>query len=298
MAESTATLPVCIVLSALLWWMGSGLSPLNVAGWGDCLLTTYVLAEMDNEQQLIRIRSRLLPCVWLFVASSIAVLHPLVEVQLPAFCLSMAYFLLLRCYQHYEPVGHVFHCFLFLSVGSLFFVPMLALFVPMLCYLWWLMFVRTWRTFWAALLGITLPYVIWGCWCLITERYEPFIAHFLPFHRIPWTDSGIYAHLLSPQLIPFVFIVLLMLLGTVHHLTSPFADKIRVRLMLRIFIFQSLLFMVLPAVLPDCLPVVTAFLLVSSAPLIAHFFALVGNKYTNILFLAAILICITLSIAL
>lgn len=289
------TLPVCITASALLWWLDDGASPLNIAGWAVCLLTTYVLAETDNVQQLIRVRSRMLCCVWLFVASLVVFLHPLMKVQLPALCLSASYYLLFRCYQRYEPVVDVFHCFLFQSVSSLLFPPMLVLSIPMLIYLWRLMFVRSWRTFWAFVLGLALPYIVWSSWCVLTGHFEPLIAHFLPLYHVPQFETAIYRNLFSPDLLPFALISMLMLLGAIHHLTTSFADKIRVRHMLRVFIFQSLLFMALPAVLPESLPTLTSLLLVSSAPLIAHFFSLVENRFTNILFCIVLLAFLVLA---
>ncbi|MCR4920481.1 MAG: hypothetical protein K5945_02060 [Bacteroidaceae bacterium] len=285
----SSALPVCIVLSSIMWWMGGSASPLDFAGWAVCILVTYTLAEMDNAQQLIRIRSRLLPCVWLFVASATPALHPLFAVQLPAFCLATSHHLLLRCYQRSQPVGHVFHCFLLLALGSLLFPPMLLLALPMLCYLWRLMTALTWRTFSAAMLGTALPYVLWGCWCLLSDCYTPFLLHFHPFLRSPWAEADISAYLHSALLFPFALITLLTLLSTLHHLLTPFSDKIRVRLMLRVFIFQSILCFAMFFALPASQPAATALLLVSSAPLIAHFFALTRNKFTNILFLVALL---------
>ncbi len=284
------TLPVCIALSALLWWLHEGPQPLAVAGWGVCLLTTFLLAETDNTQQLIRVRSQMVCSTWLFTAACASALHPAIEVQLPAAALAASHLLLLQCYQRTEPVAQVFHSFLLLSVGSLFFTPMLLLTFPMLCYLWRLMLVRSWRTFWAAMVGLALPYIGVGGWCLVTKDFSWILTQIEPLSRLPQLELTAYEGLPAHALIPYVLLVLLTFMGMLHHLTNSFADKIRVRLMLRVFIFQSFFLLLMPVAWPQSLPTLTAMLLVSGAPLIAHFFSLTNSRATNVLFIITIAI--------
>ena len=289
LASSLSLLPVCIVLSALMWGLTEGVEPLSLVAWCVCLLTAFVLLEADNQQQLLRVRSRLVPCVWLFVASCLPLLHGLFEVQLPSVCLAGSFLLLLPCYQRFQPVGHVFHCFLLLAVGSLFWVPMLVLAVPMMCCLWLLMLVRTWRTFWAALIGLALPYIFVCGWWWLAGQTPLIAAHFEPLAGLARPDVTAYRSLLSGELVPFLLILLLGAVGAVHHLSTSFADKIRVRLMLRVFVTFMLVTALLPALLPESLAQLTALLLVSATPLIAHFFALTQSRASNLFFILVLL---------
>jgi hypothetical protein len=214
-------------------------------------------------------------------------------VQLPALCLAGSYFLLLRCYQRVEPVDVVFHCFLLLGLGSLLWQPMMAMALPMLCYLWFLMRVKTWRTFWAAMIGLALPYILAAAVLVIMGK-DPLACQFSDWPHFNMPTSDFFLRLRGigeswPQAAAFLLILLLALVGTVHHLLTSFADKLRVRFMLRVFIFQSLFITIFAAVVPRSLSTFTGLLLVSASPLIAHYFALVHNRVSRLLLIVSML---------
>ena len=225
------TLPACIVFSALLWWI-DGLDPLNIASWMVCLFTTYVLTELDNVFQLIRFRTRLVPCFWLFVSACLNYLHPLFEVQLPACCMALSCFFLLRCYQHLIPVGSVFHSFLFLSLGSLLFAPMLLLAVPLYVCLHVYMSVKKWRTLWAAVIGLLLPYAGWSLWCMWFDDFQPLAAHFQEYLLLPSAEQ--YLAIPASHLVSAVLLVVLCWVGIVYYVATSFSEKIRVRMLFNV----------------------------------------------------------------
>ena len=109
-AESLATLPVCAVLATILWWWPQqSFATSNIIGWVLCALTTYICLETNGVQQIIRIRTRMMACVWLVLASCLAFMHPLDTPAISAVCMALSYYLLFRCYQLYDSVAWIFH---------------------------------------------------------------------------------------------------------------------------------------------------------------------------------------------
>ena len=292
MAESVLTLPACIVFSALLWWM-DGLDSLNIGSWLVCMFTTYLLAELDNVFQLIRFRTRLISCYWLFVSACLNFLHPLLEVQLPACSMAVSCFFLLHCYQRFMPVGSVFHSFLFLSAGSLLCPPMLLMAVPFYVCLHVYMNVRKWRTLWAAVIGLLLPYAGWSLWCLWHEDFQPLAAHFQEF--LYWPSPAQCLALPVPHLVSAALLVVLCLLGIVYYAFTSFSDKIRVRMLFGTFIVLCLCIMAGMVCLPARLVTLMSLLLMASAPLVARFFTNTHSRWSNWFFVSLLLLLLGLA---
>ncbi len=287
------TLPACIVFSALLWWI-DGLDPLNIASWMVCLFTTYVLTELDNVFQLIRFRTRLVPCFWLFVSACLNYVHPLFEVQLPACCMALSCFFLLRCYQHLMPVGSVFHSFLFLSLGSLLFAPMLLLAVPLYVCLHVYMSVKKWRTLWAAVIGLLLPYAGWSLWCMWFDDFQPLAAHFQEYLLLPSAEQ--YLAIPASHLVSAVLLVVLCWVGIVYYVATSFSEKIRVRMLFNVFIVLCLCLMAGMVGLPAWHATTVGLFLVVSSPLVARFFTLTHSRWTNWCFILVSLLLLGLAV--
>ena len=157
-ATSNFTLPVAAFLTTLLWCAEGIYTPDRILGWAVCGLTAYFWVETNNAHSLIRIRSRLTPAIYLWMTGCIFSLHPLQDGLIVSCLMLASYYLLFKSYQRTEAVSPIFHSFLCLGIGSLFF-PQLLFFAPF--YLWYAtVYLRslTWRTFWAAMTGLILPY--------------------------------------------------------------------------------------------------------------------------------------------
>ena len=246
-ARSEATLPVCIATAAILWWLPRRDFYLpDVLGFGLCLLTAYVVMETNARQHLIRIRTRLMTCVWLVLSACFAFMHPLGRPMAVAALLATAYMLLFRCYQRKRPEAFAFHAFLMLGTGSFVAPVMLPMAVLFFFYLGILLRSLTWRSFWAGVLGLVAPYWCFAVWCFLTGNTG---------RLMPWlhgdTDRGLFfGYRLSAPMwmqpggglslaeqFSAGLVVLLGLVGIVHFLRTNFDDKIRVRMMLYIYIW-------------------------------------------------------------
>ena len=302
-AESVFTLPVCIAVAVAFWWLPErDFSLSHILGLVLCLLTTCIIMETNARQHIIRIRTRLMSCVWLVLATALPFMHSLGTPIVAAFLLSVSYLLLFHCYQHPQPQRIVFHVFLMLGMGC-FCTPIMPLMaIPFFVYL--IVFLRTmnWKTFWAGVLGLATPYWCYAIWLFLTNDMQDIttILHLSPLtpvgepvepHPSPLTPVGepVEPHL-SPLIAAFAFPILV---GIIHFFRTKYNDKIRVRMILYIYVCQTSLLMVFLLLQPTHYSTTLSLLAVSTSPLIAHYFALTNSLASNIFFILTLLLTAT-----
>ena len=240
--------------------------------------------------------------VWLFGAACMGFLHPYHPSAVVAFCLSVGYYLLFRTYQQVQPMVNVFHTFVMLAVGSLFWPPFIFL-APF--FLWYLIvFMRslTFRAFFAALIGLSLPFWFWIGYLLLQEDISPlrsWAGELNCLHVGTWQElTAPYVSLLDPASAPvlaFLVLTVLTVWTSVYYLLNNYDDKIRTRMMFYIFIIQSamiVVFTVLTRQFRFSLPL----LLLSESPLIAHYFTLRNTWLSLFVFTLSLVAFIGLAI--
>lgn len=297
---SMFTLPVCAVVTLWLWGFplqegdGAFFSRLSFSlphliALGLVALVAYSLMEMNNVNMLIRVRSRLVSSVWLISVATI----PLTRVYSPglvaAVCLSVAYYQLFRTYQRRGCQLNSFHYALMISLGSLF-VPHLMGFLPF--FLWHqTVFLRstTLRTLGAVLLGTALPLVPVVGYAMVVNDYSFLLRWIEVLSQYRPLSLESYRVLTVQQWASWGIISLWGLIGMVHYLCTSYNDRIQTRMLLYVFVCQFVVIEVFVCLQPQFLDVWMPMLIVTSAPLIAHFFALTGSWFTNALFVTAFL---------
>ena len=96
--------------------------------------------------------------------------------------------------------------------------------------------------------------------------------------------------------LPFVWqvsaavVALLSIISILHYLRTNYDDKIRVRMILYIYVSQTLLLMAFLVLQPAYYPTTMALLVASASPLIAHYFSLTRSWLSAIFFLLSILL--------
>lgn len=289
-SESVVTLPLCAVVATAMWWLPQQAFSLDcILGWLLCALTTYIVMETNNVQHLIRLRTRMMSCVWLMLAAGLAFMHPLSRPCISAACLAVSYMLLFQCYQHRQPVVLVYHSFLFLGLGGIcapVLLPMALLF-----YFYLAVFMRalTFRAFWAGLLGLLTPYWCWLAWCVVMDDVDTYVSYLTSMLQVETPDWQNFLQLPFNWLLSCGYMSLLFLTGILHYLFNAYDDKIRVRMMLYVYVIQTILLQVLVVLQPSDYQTYMALLLVSGSPLIAHYFALTGSWFSNTLFVLYII---------
>ena len=305
-AGSELTLPVCGGMAVILWWLpGWNFSVRNVLGLLLCLLTTYIVMETNARQLIIRIRTRIMSSVWLVLSTSLAFMHPLGEPLIAASLLCLAYPLLFHCYQHYNPQVYVFHAFLMLGIGSFFAPVMLLMAIPFFVYLAIFLRSLTWKAFWAGILGIIVPYWCYVMWYIIMKDIENIPQH-LPFTiyhleavaNYSSQSSGAGGSFSSTKSTLFTFhfslsfavLSLLCIVSIIHYLRTNYDDKIRVRMILYIYVIQTLMLMTYLVLQPAQYETTMALLVASACPLIAHYIALSKGILNTIFFILSLLL--------
>ncbi len=283
-AASGFTLPAAAVLATLLWCAEGIFTPNRLWGWAACGLTAYVWTETDNVHSLIRIRSLLTPSVYLLTAGCIFSLHPLQDGLVASCLMAASYYLLFMSYQRTEAASPLFHSFLCLGIGSLLF-PQLLFFAPF--YLWYAAaYLRSlaWRTFWAAAVGLALPYWFAAGYCLCAGDFDWFAAHFRDLALVRPVHRGDY---LLPGLLQIGaagLVTAFSVVAALHCAFTGFDDKMRTRMFMNLILAQELLIVAFMALQPVHFQVLLCLLAMNSAPILSHYFALAGGRFADVAF--------------
>ena len=278
-------------MAVAMWWLPERTFSVRcLLGLVLCLLTTYIVMETNARQHIIRIRTRMMACVWLVLAASLSFMHPLEEPVIAAALLCVAYNLLFRCYQRHRPQLDIFHAFLMLGVGSFFAPVMLLMAIPFFIYT--IAFLRslTRKAFWAGILGVIVPYWCYAVWCFITRDIESFVARLTDMARFEMPSIEAVRSLPLVWQVSAAVVALFSIVSIVHYLRTNYDDKIRVRMILYIYVSQTLLLMAYLVLQPSHYQTTMALLIASASPLIAHYFALSKSILCTIFFLLSLLL--------
>ena len=274
-----------------MWWVPRQDSLLHdLPGLVLCLLTAYIVMETNARQHIIRTRTRMMSCLWLILAASLSFMHAAEDPAIAAAFLCAAYYLLFRCYQRHRPQLDVFHAFLMLGVGSFFAPVMLPMAIPFFLYLAFFLRSLTRKAFWAGILGIIIPYWCLAVWCFI--KGDSLIPH-LPFAHFRLTSfhvDGLMSGLSLSEKASACVIALLAAVSIIHYLRTKYDDKIRARMILYIYMWQTLLLMAFLVLQPASCRTTMALLVASASPLIAHCLSLTRSWLGTFFFFLSLLL--------
>lgn len=291
-SESSITLPICMVIGTLMWfWKGEAmLFDANISMLGAMtmgIIATYIVLETANVYALLRIRSRMISCVWIICITIAASIHNFSEGWISAVAIAGSYYVMFSTYQKHEPVVGIFHSFLLLSIASLA-VPQLVIFVPF--YYWYqIVFLRclTWRVFWAGIVGMLLPPCFALGWCIATNNYDFLVEWITTLRNTELFVATQYRQYLSyknPETLNMGFFTILSLVSIVHYLRNYYNDKIRTRMYLYIYVMQTTICWLMLACSPNLQKVITPVFLINASTMIGHYFALTGSVLSNLFF--------------
>ena len=296
-AGSEWTLPVCAISAVAMWWLPQrSVSVPHLIGLLLSLLTAYIVMETNARYYIIRIRTRMMTCVWLILSASLAFVHAVGNPLCAALFLSLSYFFLFRCYQRTHPQLDVFHAFLMLSLGSFFAPVMLAMAVPYFFYLAAYLRSLSRKAFWAGIIGIAVPYWCYAVWCFATRNMEELQIHFADMVQPELPSLEAVKSLALGQKAAAAVIAFLGIAGIMHYLRTNFDDKIRVRMILYIYVSQTLLLLAYLALQPSHYDTTMALLVCSAGPLIAHHLSLAKGWFGTAYFIVAIILTAAMAV--
>lgn len=290
----TLTLPFVAVVTLCTWAAADYGSSLLWGGLAIVGLLTYILMEWVNRNQLLRIRSRMVSSTFLALAAASPFVHAAAVTWVPPLCLVVAYILLLASFQQARPEGKVFYAFAVLTIGAFFFPPLIVL--SLMFYASMLVQLRcfTWRTFMAGLFGVIVPVLFYTVWVLAQGDVFHAFDFVLPW--LTWQRPD-YAHLPLWQEINCGFLGFQIFLGLLHYYRTNFNDKIKVRMSYYLMMMVEIVLIAALCLYPDYFVWLYPLLLVNSAPLIGHYWALArGRALMTCWFVLHILLLIALAL--
>lgn len=293
-AESKLALPLTVVYAVLVCLVHGLFTSQSWFQVGCLMFSTYLMVGLNNINALIRIYSRMVSCSFLFLSVMASFLLPSIPGAVVQLCFIAYYLCVFHAYQDRQSTAWSFYSFICLGVASTVFIQILFL-VPLLLIIHRtkIMALST-RTFFAALIGLIIPYWFLGAYYLYTHQSDRLIEHVVSIAQFqPLFD---YSGITTQQLLTFAFIVVVFIIGTVHFLRNSYNDKIRIRMIYETFIFVNIGCIVFLVLQPQHNDILTRLIIINTAPLIGHFISLTRTALTNILFigLVSVALCLTL----
>lgn len=246
-------------------------------------LSTYLMFLLDKANVLLRFYSQLVPASFLMLVMVANLIFPSVQSTVMQVSFVGYYLFSLSTYQDSSAAGYTFYSYVCIGIASMVFIQILF-FVPLL----WLLhktkvLSMTRKNFWASLLGLLLPYWFMGVYAVYKNQFGRLIEHFTSIIIFqPFFDCSLVS---TPQLLTFSYISLLAFGGISHSLASRSGDKIRTRMFYEIFSLIDICCIAFLILQPRHFEGLLPIMIVTTAPLIAHFFAFANTTFDNIVFL-------------
>lgn len=289
----TLTLPIIALVMMVVWILPA---PTDIYLWGGLIatyVTAYLIMELNNRNSLLRIRSRMMSSTFLILMAACPSLHSWTIDFLPTVCLILGYFMLFSSYQQTRPEGYIFHSFLFISVGSIVFPPMIVLGIAYYFCMVFQLRNFTGRSMMAGLLGLLTPYWIYAAYAIWNNQldtaftylfkwFEPHIPDYQLLGCTEWTTLSV--------------IFFITLLSFIHFFHTAYNDKIRTRMLFYVIATVQVFLTVGVVLLPDSFELQMRLFIANSSLLIAHYLALGKGRFFNTWF--DIVLCILIALGL
>lgn len=292
-AESRRLLPIVAVICGTIWVVSGLGNDTMLASFACMVLSTFLMAELNNANALIRIYSRMVSCTFLVFSTmamyELSTFHPAMVIL----CFTGYYLASFHCYQVSDATGWTFYAYLCLGLASVFYIHILF-FLPLL---WIIMGTKLMslgvKTFCASLLGIVTPYWFLAAYYAATNRLSDLVGHFMSISE--FAEIGDYGMLDIHDLVTVAFISITALLGIIHFLRTSSNDKIRTQMLYEIFIIVNLASMAFLALQPQLYDMLVGIIIVNTSPLIAHYITLTHTKLTNIVTIFLIIVSVLIT---
>ena len=290
-ATGRLTLPVVILVCLILW--GIDISKWSDLGtWGIIALCGYLMIEMNTTFTLIRTRTTLPTCIFVYLTTIFFFLHSFEWTNFAPLAFLLAIFNLFMGYESTKSSTHVFHSFLFLGLGSLA-LPQLVLFTPLLIISTITFRAMNIKSFFASIVGLFTPYWILFGYAFYQNKMPLFnnlvkeMFHFYPINYSGLQTTGIIAGLFS---------TFLLMISSIHYFQVAYLDKTRTRIYLSFFAFSGWWTTLIMVLQPQHLHALLPIQLISSAFLTGHLFTLTRNRFSSLFFVVTFILFIALTI--
>ncbi len=292
-ATGRFTLPVVILICLLLWSVTSLTnSQYEFVSLGIFSAISYLMIETNTAFTLIRTRTMLPVCMYIWLVTSFLFLHPYEEANWAPLAFSIALFNFFLSYESAERATPTYHSFLFLSLGSLVF-PTIIYLVPLFGISMFPFRSISLKNLCAGLLGLLTPYWFFFAYALYFEDMPLYLESIQAmFHLSPIDFGSIPIY----EKVSVGIVSLLLMVSCVHYWRVSYMDKTRTRIFLMFLTIAGLWITVLCFLQPIHLHTWMQLQLIPTAFLNGHLFTLTRNRFASIYFLITFIVLIFLTI--
>lgn len=230
-----------------------------------------------------------------FLLLNTAVYHDQEEIKVlgSQLLFALCYSLLFKSYQDKKSASTIYTAFACIGLISLFCPPVLIL-VPVF---WILCATRLMclnlKSFTASIMGLITPYWFAGTYILYIhpeiDQLKEFIIPYYTFVLRQDLELGM------SELVTGIYLLCVMGIGIICYLLFSKSEKVKVRIIYRIFLAISLIIMVAYLLLPQYKPIMVGLLIVHAVPLITQFIINSHNRFSQIIFLILLVSTLILS---
>ena len=226
------------------------------------VLSVFLMMQMNSQNLLTRIYSRTVSVSYMALICTPVFLFHSVNGALLQICIISALLILFSCYQDNESLFWILMAFFVYAMG--------------------------WRTWFASLIGLLTPF--WftaGFWLFGTRSFSHLTPPFaLQLPTLEWFN---FSDFNIQQALFLGFILLLIVIGSIHFIIDSIHDKIRVRQLYYAFMLLGAYSLVLLIILPHEYDMLIRVITIAVSPLFGHFFALTHSKFSNMLFFVIVI---------
>ncbi|NPD92145.1 hypothetical protein [Xylanibacter muris] len=293
-SESRLTLPAVAVFATAVWLAG-GLISQNLWFQFACFaMSAFLMMELNNRYSLIRIYSRMISCSFIVLSCTYPQGFTSINETISTICIIAMYIWLFRTYLDRRSPGLAFYSFLCIGTASVFYVHILFL-VPVI---WTIMIFFlssvSWKNIAASVIGLILPYWCMSAYLIYDNQPYFFIEHFSQLGA--FGNIADYSMLSTRQIIVAVFVIILMITGSIHYNRTRMDDKIKTRMLYNCFITTDIAATVFLILQPQHYDMLIRIIIVNTSPLTGHFLSLTRTRITGLTFYAIVICAFTLTV--
>lgn len=292
-AKGKNTLPVTVVYAAAMVLL-AGLSVDSWLGHLVCVaVATFMMVIINNNNVLIRVYSRLPSSIFLVLTVMLMFRYWSLEADIAQVLFAAHLLALFRTYQEKKSMSTVCAAFILIGTISTVFIQVLF-FVPII----WILLgtymqAGSVKNYAASLIGLIVPYWLWGAYGFCTGNYAYILEHIASIAVL----QPVAASILEPHLpLNLTFISVLGICGTLHFIRYSYYDNIKARMMFYSLITLFLLTVVFIVLQPQHSNYLLRILTIIAAPIIAHYFTFTKSRFHNGFFIVSVAIAVLLTV--
>ncbi len=299
------TLPIVGVLSLVLWFVVPDTSHLfGIVGsydsfdyglwrfvpsfllsglWGKIVgvliaaIAIYFMAELNNENVLLRISSRMLSSMLAALLAISVPCHIFQPGGVVMILILLSFFPLFKTYQSPSPVFSLI-LYLHISVASLVF-PKILYITPLYWFLQGYMRSLSLKSFVASIIGIIAPYWFFLGIEIYLGNLPSFMEHVNSIVDIQWVGYAVFH---KNTIVLFAFMLLLFVSGTFDFYRNSFLDKTRTRIIYNVVVLHAISIITFIMLQPQYFFVLYPVFVVDTSIMFGHFISLTYNRFTHI----------------